>query len=166
MSNPMQVTIREFQMEDFPLVKEIYQLGIDTKNATFETTAPEWSEWDTKFLKEPRLVANNDQQVMGWAALSQVSQRPVYKGVCEVSVYIHPDFFGKGYGRMLLSELITRSEQLGIWTLQASIFPENTGSIKIHKELGFREVGYRERIGKMGNQWRNTILLERRSKMV
>lgn len=162
----MSFAIRPFIVSDFTEVKEIYQQGIDTKNAAFETTAPEWNTWDNKFIKHPRLVAIADNAVAGCAALSQVSPRPVYSGVCEVSIYVHPKYREKGIGRQLLSDLIHESEENNIWTLQASIFPENAQSIHMHKRLGFREVGYREKIGKMDDRWRDTVLLERRSKNV
>lgn len=156
--------IRVFEASDYNAVKEIYQQGIDTKNATFETLAPEWEEWDKKFLAEPRFVAEVNGQVVGWAVLSAISSRCVYAGVCEVSVYIHKDYRGLEIGSKLLSYLIEYSEGNNIWTLQAGIFPENTASLKIHSNLGFREVGRRERIGKMDDIWRDTVLLERRSK--
>lgn len=163
MSNSVQITIRPFRVDDFPFVKEIYQQGIDTGNATFEPEAPGWASWDKKFFTDPRLVAAIENKVTGWAALTAVSPRQVYAGVGEISIYTHKDFRGKGIGRQLLKTLIHASEQHHIWTLQAGIFPENTASIKMHKSLGFREVGYREKIGRMEGKWRNVILLERRS---
>jgi phosphinothricin acetyltransferase len=155
--------IRALEQQDFIQVKSIYQQGIETKNATFETQAPEWEDWNSKFLLKPRFVAEVEQIIIGWAALSAISTRPVYSGVCEVSVYVHEDYRGMGVGRSLLKKLIDFSESNNIWTLQAGIFPENIGSIKIHKDLGFRHVGRREKIGKMGDTWRDTVLLERRS---
>lgn len=158
--------IREFSEPDFSAVKEIYQQGIDTKNATFENLAPDWADWDKKFLARARFVAEIDGKVAGWAALSATSARPVYSGVCEVTVYVDQDFRGKGVGKALLGRLIEYSEQNNIWTLQAGIFPENGASISIHQLYGFREVGRRVRIGKMGDEWRDTVLLERRSLVV
>lgn len=158
-----QTIYRGFLFSDFESVKEIYQQGIDTKNATFEIVAPDWKDWDNKFLAEPRFVSELNSQVVGWAALSAVSTRPVYCGVREVSVYVHKDFRGLGIGKKLLAMLIDFCEHNNVWTLQSGVFPENTASIKIHKELGFREVGFRARIGKMDDTWRDTILLERRS---
>jgi phosphinothricin acetyltransferase len=158
--------IREFKESDYPFVKEIYEQGIATKNATFETTAPEWEEWDKKYMSACRFVALLNDEVVGWAALTAVSGRCVYAGVCEISLYIHNDHKGKGVGKQLLDKLITSSEANGIWTLQAGIFPENAASIKIHLDLGFRELGRREKIGKMDGTWRDTVLLERRSKVV
>lgn len=160
------IEIKSFQDKDFNQVREIYQLGIDTGNATFETTARDKENWEQKFIKDLRLVALREKNVAGWVALASVSNRLVYSGVCEVSLYIHPLFFGQGIGRKLLQEIIVLSETKNIWTLQAGIFPENTASINLHKSLGFREVGYREKIGKRDDAWRNTILLERRSKIV
>jgi phosphinothricin acetyltransferase len=151
----------------YEAVKEIYELGIATGNATFQTEAPSWEEWDKAHLSHCRLVAlNDDGRVMGWVALTPVSGRCVYAGVAEVSVYIHPRHQKKGVGRKLMEELIRQSEENNLWTLQAGIFPENTTSLKLHEKLGFRKIGYREKIGKMKNVWRDTIQLERRSKKV
>ncbi|SHM45508.1 phosphinothricin acetyltransferase [Chitinophaga jiangningensis] len=144
-------------------VLSIYEAGIATGNATFQTAAPSWEEWDQSHLQVCRLVAVEGDKVLGWAALTAVSSRCVYAGVAEVSVYIAPDERNKGVGRQLLEKLISESEQHNIWTLQAGIFPENTGSVKLHESCGFRMVGRRERIGKMGSTWRDTVLLERRS---
>ncbi|MGF6924675.1 L-amino acid N-acyltransferase YncA [Chitinophaga sp. W2I13] len=149
-----------------PQVLAIYEAGISTGNATFQTAAPSWEEWDQSHLKNCRLVATEDNRVLGWAALTPVSSRCVYAGVAEVSVYVAPNAQGKGIGKALLQTLIEQSEENKLWTLQAGIFPENTGSIKIHEACGFRIVGRRERIGKMGDTWRDTLLLERRSKKV
>ncbi|WP_436488694.1 N-acetyltransferase family protein [Chitinophaga sp. ARDCPP14] len=149
-----------------PQVLAIYEAGISTGNATFQTAAPSWEEWDQSHLKNCRLVATEDNRILGWAALTPVSSRCVYAGVAEVSVYVAPDARGKGIGKALLQTLIEQSEENKLWTLQAGIFPENTGSIKIHEACGFRIVGRRERIGKMGDTWRDTLLLERRSKKV
>ena len=159
----MAIEIRNMNLSDYHAVQEIYLQGIATKNATFETSAPDWENWNKKYIENCRFVAIHKKQVVGWAALTAVSGRCVYAGVCEVSVYIHADHFGKGIGTMLLTSLIDESEKNEIWTLQAGIFPENLASIKIHKNLSFREVGYREKIGKMDGIWRDTILLERRS---
>jgi phosphinothricin acetyltransferase len=151
----------------YALVKEIYELGIATGNATFQTEAPSWEEWDKGHLSHCRLVALDDGgRVMGWVALTPVSGRCVYAGVAEVSVYIHPGHQGKGVGRKLMEELIRQSEENNLWTLQAGIFPENEASLRLHEKLGFRKIGYREKIGKMKNVWRDTIQLERRSKKV
>lgn len=141
----------------------IYREGIETGDATFETEVPSWPEWDARHLSECRYVANVDGRVVGWAALSPVSHRSVYRGVAEVSVYVGGDHRGQHVGSALLSRLVEESERLDIWTLQAGVFPENESSIALHKKYGFREVGTRERIGKMGSVWRDVIFLERRS---
>lgn len=144
-------------------VRRIYREGIDTGNATFETEAPEWERWDSAHLPRCRLVACEAGAVMGWAALSPVSTRRVYRGVAEVSVYVAESARGRGVGLALLEALVAESEQQGIWTLQAGIFPENTASLELHRKCGFRVVGERERIGKLGGVWRDVLLLERRS---
>ena len=149
--------------DHWPQVKAIYESGIATGNATFQTAAPEWEEWDKAHVKTCRLVAIENSQVIGWAALTAVSGRCVYAGVGEVSVYIHPEARGKNVGTQLLQALITESEANGFWTLQAGIFPENIASIKVHEKCGFRLVGRREKIGQMNGLWRDTLLLERRS---
>jgi len=161
------IKIRTLTQEDYPMIAEIYELGIKSGNATFETKAPEWSSWDQSHLTICRFIATNeDGNSVGWAALTPVSSRCVYSGVAEVSVYVHPGFQGMGIGKKLLLELIAESEKQNIWTLQAGIFPENAASLKIHEQCGFRQVGYHEKIGKMKNVWRDTALLERRSKVV
>lgn len=152
--------------EDWPRVRQIYVEGIATGNATFETGAPSWEKWDNGHLQKCRLVACSGAEVLGWAALSPVSSRSVYAGVTEVSVYVARAAQGNGVGRALLAALIESAEAAGIWTLQAGIFPENIASIQLHKSLGFREVGRREKIGRMGDRWRDVMLLERRSKVV
>jgi L-amino acid N-acyltransferase YncA len=147
----------------WPAVKHIYEEGIQTGNATFEKSAPEWNAWNESHLQEMRIVAIDDENILGWAALSRVSGRCVYAGVAEVSVYVAQHARSKGIGKQLLQRLIEESEKNNIWTLQAGIFPENIPSIKIHQDCGFRIVGRRERIGKMNDVWRDTLLLERRS---
>ena len=162
----MEFTLDIMQDGDWAAVKNIYVEGIATGNATFETEAPEWQDWDGNHLTTCRLVARSVDQVVGWAALSPVSRRAVYSGVAEVSVYVASDTRGLGVGKALLQELVHRSEESGVWTLQASIFPENAASIAIHKGCGFREVGYRERISTLHGRWRDTVIMERRSKVV
>lgn len=152
--------------KDWEQVRAIYLEGIATGLATLETEAPMWEKWDGGHLADSRLVARCDEAVAGWAALSRVSSRPVYAGVAEVSVYVGERHRGRGVGGMLLEALIAESERQGIWTLQAGVFPENTASIKLHKRHGFREVGRRERIGKLNGAWRDVVLLERRSAVV
>lgn len=161
------IKIRSLTSEDYPMISKIYELGIQSGNATFETKAPAWAEWDQSHLATCRFIAIDEMgNGLGWAALTPVSGRCVYSGVAEVSVYVHPDSQGRGIGKMLLNELIEASEKQNIWTLQAGIFPENTASLKIHEQCGFRQIGYHEKIGKMKNVWRDTVLLERRSKVV
>ncbi|CAA9278702.1 MAG: Acetyltransferase, GNAT family [uncultured Adhaeribacter sp.] len=146
-------------------VKSIYLQGIATGQATFQTSAPTWEEWDKGHLATCRLVAIQDGKVCGWAALTPVSGRCVYAGVAEVSVYIGENFRGQRVGQRLLENLISQSESQNIWTLQAGIFPENVASVKLHEKLGFRIVGLRERLAKMNGIWRNVYLLERRSQV-
>ncbi len=152
--------------EDWPSILEIYLEGMRTGSATFACEAPEWSAWDAGHLPVCRLVARDDAHVWGWAALSPTSQRDVYAGVVEVSIYIAFSVRGHGVGKHLLLALIDDSERHGIWTLQGSIFPENTASLALHTACGFRVVGYRELIGQLHGVWRNTVLVERRSKVV
>lgn len=159
------VRIRSLTAEDWPAVSSIYQEGIGTGLATFETATPTWADWDKRHLPRARFVAASEC-VIGWAALTPVSSRPVYGGVAEISVYVAGDWRGKGVGRELLEALITESENHHIWTLQASIFPENEASMKLHQRAGFRVVGTRERIAQLNGAWRDTVLMERRSLVV
>jgi L-amino acid N-acyltransferase YncA len=158
--------IREMTTTDWPDVQRIYLEGIATGNATFETEAPSWEHWDQNHHRFGRLVIVATNEVAGWAALGAVSSRRVYSGVAEVSVYVASSARGQGFGSALLGQLIELSEKNGIWTLQAGIFPENTASIELHRRFGFREVGRRERIGKLNGVWRDTLLLQRRSAVV
>ena len=164
-------TLQPLTAAHWPAVKAIYEQGIATGQATFETAAPGWATWDAGHLAHSRLVALDDNvalpaRVLGWAALSPVSGRCVYGGVAEVSVYVAGEARGRGVGRALLTALVAASESHGIWTLQAGIFPENLASIRLHLHAGFREVGRRERIGQQHGVWRSTVLLERRSTVV
>lgn len=161
----MNINFRPLIPEDWKPVAEIYRQGIETGNATFQTEVPDWEKWDSSHLKTCRVVACHESEIVGWAALTSVSSRCVYAGVAEVSVYISTNYQGQKIGRKLLAELITESEKEGIWTLQSGIFPENIPSLKIHRNLGFRKVGVRKKIGKMDGKWRDTVLLERRSKI-
>lgn len=161
-----ELEIEEMRPADWAPVKTIYLEGIATGQATFETDAPSWEAWDAAHLPFARLVARDGETVIGWAALSPVSQRCVYGGVAEVSVYVSAARRQAGVGRKLLAALIAASEERGIWTLQAGMFPENLGSLRLHREFSFREVGRRERLGKLHGVWRDTILLERRSALI
>lgn len=162
----MEYVIERMQSADWPQVRAIYEAGIATGQATFEIVAPDWAQWDAGHLAECRLVARAGDNVLGWAALSPVSRRQVYAGVAEVSVYVAPTVHGQGVGQALLAALIAASEQHGLWTLQAGVFPENIASLALHRKHGFREVGRRERIARHHGVWRDTVLLERRSRQV
>jgi phosphinothricin acetyltransferase len=157
--------IRELRPDDWPAVRAIYEEGIRGGDATFETETPSWERWDAAH-PDLRLVAERDGAVLGWAALSPSSARYCYRGVGEVSVYVDEQARGAGLGRVLLDELVRRSEQDGYWTLNAGVFPENDASIRMHKACGFREIGFRERIGELHGVWRDVVSLERRSTVV
>jgi L-amino acid N-acyltransferase YncA len=152
--------------EDWPEVAAIFEEGIATRLATFETAAPSRSEWDASHLATHRLVAEEDGEVVGWAALGPYSERACYRGVAEVSVYVAERARGRGVGRALLEALVAGTERDGIWTLQAGVFPENRASLALHRACGFRVVGVRERIGRLDGAWRDVVLLERRSQEV
>ena len=158
-------TIRIFNSNDWSSVSEIYKHGLLTRNATFETEVPEYETWIKKFHSHLLWVATINNEVVGWAGLQPVSIRKAYEGVSEITIYVHPDYAGKGIGSLLMDQLITESEKAGIWSLYASIFPENRSSIQLHLKFGFREIGYRERIAQLDGVWRNTVLYERRSKI-
>ncbi|PTM05301.1 MAG: N-acetyltransferase [Bacteroidetes bacterium] len=162
----MKLKIRRFKKQDWTSVSRIYKEGITTGMATFETEVPIFDVWDEKFIKNCRLVADLNNEVIGFAVLSQVSKREVYKGIAEVTVYISERHRGKRIGNQLLTALIDESEKEGFWTLQAGIFPQNTGSIKLHKNCGFRIVGKREKIGQLHGVWYDNVLLEKRSKTI
>ncbi|WP_214225652.1 GNAT family N-acetyltransferase [Pedobacter sp. B4-66] len=164
--NKLNIVVEEMLPVNWPSVVVIYVQGFSTKKATFQTEAPTWEEWNKSHSEGLRFVATINEIITGWAALSPVSSRAVYAGVMEVSVYVHEDYRGMGVGNVLLERLITESEAKGIWTLQSGIFPENLGSIALHEKFGFRKIGYREKIGKMDGVWRDTVLMERRSKTV
>jgi L-amino acid N-acyltransferase YncA len=160
------ITIEKLRLEHWPWVQRIFAEGIATRNATFETQVPTWEEWDSSHLPEHRLVALRRGEVVGWAAVSPVSDRCVYGGVVENSVYVADNARGQGVGLRLLEELIASTEAAGIWTIQTGIFPENTVSVHLHQRAGFEIVGRRKRLGKLHNEWRDVLLLERRSENV
>lgn len=157
------VEIRPMRPGDWPMVSAIYQEGIDTGQATFQTGVPAWEEWDRAHLQSCRLVAVSGEDILAWAAVGPVSARPVYAGVVEVSVYVGSAYRGQGVGRKILSALVTETEADGRWTLQAGIFPENEASVSLHESCGFRIVGIRRRVGCLHGVWRDALFLERRS---
>lgn len=163
------ITVTPLTERDWTQASAIYAAGIATGHATFETTPPTWEVIASKTLPDHRLIATDgDGRVLGWAAASPTSDRCVYSGVAEISVYVHADARGRGVGRLLLEALVESTEEAGIWTLQAGVFPENTASLGLHEAVGFRTVGIRHRLGRMDHgplagQWRDVVLLERRS---
>jgi len=162
----MPLEIASMTAADWPALRAIYLEGIATGNATFEREAPSWERWDAGHLPTCRLVACAQGRPLGWAALSPVSARAVYRGVAEVSVYVAQSARGSGVGRALLAALVAESERHGLWTLQAGIFPENEASLALHRQAGFRVVGIRERLGALQGRWRDVVLMERRSQAV
>jgi L-amino acid N-acyltransferase YncA len=158
--------LQAMRSEDWPAVRVIYEAGIATGDATFETTAPDWPVWDAAHLADHRLVARLDGWVVGWAALAPVSDRCAYAGVAENSIYVAPEAQGRGVGRALLTAVVASAEQAGIWTVQTGIFPENHASVRLHEACGFRVVGVRERLGQLHGRWRDVLLLERRSPVI
>lgn len=165
-ARPVVTRLLPLVASDWPAVRAIYEEGIATGNATFETAAPEWATWDAARLPCCRLVARRGHRVRGWAALSPVSSRAVYGGVAEVSIYVAAAARGQGIGRLLLDGLVVASEEAGIWMLQAGIFPENAASLALHRACGFRVVGRRERLAQLHGVWRDALLLERRSERI
>ena len=160
------MNIKKLELHHWEAVKHIYEAGIQTGNATLETSAPSWDTWNKNHLEHSRLICELDNRVAGWCALTSVSDRCVYEGVAEVSIYIHPACKGLGIGYVLLERLIAESETNGIWTLHAAILEENKGSIRLHEKSGFRKIGVREKIGQLNGVWRNIVLFEKRSKVV
>jgi len=162
--------MEQMKPEDWEQVLEIYYHGMETQNATFEMNEPDWKswdDWDRDHLPQCRLVFREGEKILGWASLLPISAREAYQGVAEVSIYLHKDAMGKGIGTKLLQALIEASEEAGMWTLQSEIFPENTGSLKLHEKMGFRKIGFREKIGQMEDgRWRDVVLVERRSQRV
>jgi len=159
------VLITGMGTQDWPAVSRVYAEGIATGQATFETEPPSWDAWDREHLPQCRLVARRDDAVVAWAALAPVSSRHVYRGVAEVSMYVAAAERGSGVGRALGQALVEASERAGIWTLEGWIFPENVASLALCESFGCRVVGVRERLGKMGERWRDVLLVERRSEL-
>jgi phosphinothricin acetyltransferase len=158
--------IRNLHISDAAAVLDIYRQGLDSGEASFETEAPDWATWQSKYHQFGRLVWEQDDQVQGWAALTPVSVRECYRGVAEVSVYVATHCVGQGIGSMLMARLVEESENNGIWSLYSSIFPQNQATLKLHLRHGFREVGIRQHIAQQHGRWRDTLILERRSDKV
>jgi len=158
--------IRNLYHSDAAAVLDIYRQGLDSGEASFETEAPDWVTWQSKYHPFCRLVWEQDNHVQGWAALAPVSVRECYRGVAEVSVYVAGDCIGQGIGSKLMARLVEESEKNGVWSLYSSIFPENKATLKLHLRHGFRQVGIRERIAQQRGRWRDTLILERRSKSI
>ena len=161
-----QITVSDLRPEHWSEVARIYGEGIATGNATFETSVPSWEDWNSSHLEAHRLVALDEGNVVGWVAVSPVSDRCVYGGVVENSVYVAEEARGRGIGLLLLAGLIRSTEQAGIWTIQTGIFPENDGSVRLHELVGFGVVGRRKQLGKLHGVWRDVLLLERRSSTI
>jgi L-amino acid N-acyltransferase YncA len=163
-----QIVLAPLSAEDWPAAGAIYEAGIAAGNATFEAAAPPWEQWSRLRAEYPAVVARaGDGEVLGWAALTPVSPRPVYRGVGAVSIYVAAEHTRRGVGRALLGALIESSEHAGFWTLEAGIFPENTASVALHVSCGFTFVGVRKRVGQMPDgRWRDVLLYERRSELV
>jgi L-amino acid N-acyltransferase YncA len=162
----MGLTIEPLTADHWPRVAEIYRSGIATGNSTFETEVPSWEDWDRDHVAEPRLVAQRHGEVVAWAVLSRVSSRCVYEGVAEISLYVDAAARGTGVGGTLLDAMLSASEDAGFWTLYAGVFVENAASLALFRRRGFRDYGVQERIGKMGDRWRDVLQLERRSSRV
>jgi L-amino acid N-acyltransferase YncA len=160
------ISIKPFSTHHWNAVSEIYSQALQNRNVTFETQVPAYDSWIKKFHPHLLWVAVDEQKIVAWAGLQPVSVRAAYEGVVEVATYVHNNWTGKGVGTMLMKHLIEQSEKAGIWTLYSSIFSENTASIRLHLNHGFREIGYREKIARLDGKWRNTVLFERRSKIV
>ena len=166
-AEPLAITLIDLRPEHWPEVARVYEQGIATGNATFETSVPSWEDWDAAHLDAHRFVALDAAgAVLGWVAVSSVSDRCVYGGVVENSVYVADGARGRGIGLALLERLIASTEDAGVWTIQTGIFPENDGSIRLHERVGFEIVGRRRRLGKLHGVWRDVLLLERRSPVV
>lgn len=163
----MNYEIREMLPEDGEMVLKIFEEGIASGNASFDSSAPDWKTWNENHHKVCRFTLLDEQQsIVGWAALKPTSIRTCFSGVAEVSIYLTPSVQGKGLGKILLQKIIIESEEKGFWMLQSGIFPENIASIKVHEQLGFRKVGHREKIAQMNGVWRDIVLMERRSNKI
>ena len=160
------ITVEALREDHWPGVARVFDEGIATRNATFETEVPTWAAWDSSHLSDHRFVALRDNEVVGWAAVSPVSGRCCYAGVVEDSVYVAEAARGQGVGKRLLEALIDSTEAAGIWTIQAGMFPENEGSIRLHEAAGFERVGTHKRLGKLDGLWRDVLMLERRSESI
>jgi phosphinothricin acetyltransferase len=160
------IAIEPLRRNDWPAVEAIYEQGIATGAATFETATPAWEDWHADHLAAGRLVARRAGRVLGWVALAPVSDRDCYRGVAEVSVYVADGARGKGLGSVLLERALEEAEAAGIWTVRAGIFPENEASLALHRRCGFRVVGVSKRIGRVGSEWKDVVLLERRSEVI
>ena len=161
------LSIRPFEEADYPAIKDIFQQGIDSGNATFQASASDWAEWDRSKLQDCRLLAYEQQSILGWAAISGSAGHAFFHGLAEISLYVANNAQGQGVGQALMQAMIECSEQHGYWTLVAGIFPENIASLKLHQKNGFRVIGTRERPAQMPDgRWRNVVLLERRSQTV
>jgi len=158
--------IRNLEESDAIAVLDIYQQGLDSGEASFETSAPDWDSWNKKYHRFCRLLAEQNNQTLGWAALAPMSLRDCYRGVAEVSVYVSSSHLGRGVGNNLMAALVAASEEQGMWSLYSSIFPENEATLRLHLRHGFRQVGIRERIARQHGRWRDTMILERRSSSV
>jgi phosphinothricin acetyltransferase len=163
--SPTDVVIESMTEQDWPQVRAIYEEGIEFGDATFETAPPNWETWNATHLRVCRLVARSGGEVIGWAALSPVSSREAFAGVAEASLYVAARACGRGVGSKLIAALIEASERAGIWTLHSSTFPENAASLALQQRFGFRVIGIRERVGCHYGRWRDTVLLERRSRV-
>lgn len=163
----MYYELREMRPGDKKRVLEIFQQGIDGGIATFETRVPTEEAWDMEFFHDCRWVLENEKsEIIGWCALKPISKRDCFKGVAEISIYFDNEYQGKGLGSMLLKKLIVDSEEHGFWTLQANIFPENEISIKFHQKFGFRTIGTRKKVGKLNGEWKDLVMLEKRSEVI
>jgi L-amino acid N-acyltransferase YncA len=158
--------IKNFTKQDYFQVAEIYKQGIETGIATFQNDIPDWESWDKSHLANCRIAVFEGSEMAAWAAITPVSSRCVYAGVGEVSIYVATNFRGKGVGEILLNYLIKESEKEGLWTLQSGIFAENIGSINLHKKCGFRQIGYREKVGQKNGVWKDNVIMERRSTII